>query len=185
MNRNIIKEKKEEMRQLVGGKYLDMLQVSDTTLSMNQEFSTLSSSINSILTVLCCCGLLVQICDSIESEFTYKDDLDAQQGIIATITPESLWEEYDMNNMLNLSKDLVLFKNHRILSLLTSGLEEENNNSMNNEMFTYFPEIAMKKCIQRIFEIPSSSREVVKRIVSLSIGISSESCCFLYSLIYL
>lgn len=53
MNRNIIKEKKEEMRQLVGGKYLDMLQVSDTILSMNQEFSTISSSINSILTVLC------------------------------------------------------------------------------------------------------------------------------------
>lgn len=105
------------MRQLVGGKYLDMLQVSDTILSMNQEFSTISSSINSILTVLCCCELLVQICDSIESEFTYKDDLDAQQGIIATITPESLWEEYDMNNMLNLSKDLVLFKNHRIISL--------------------------------------------------------------------
>lgn len=59
MNRNIIKEKKEEMRQLVGGKYLDMLQVSDTILSMNQEFSTISSSINSILTVLCCSGLLV------------------------------------------------------------------------------------------------------------------------------
>ena len=81
-----------------------------------------------------------------------------------TITPESLWEEYDMNNMLNLSKDLVLFKNHRIISLLISCLEEEEKNSMNNEMFTSFPEIAMKKCIRRIFEIPSSSREVVKRI---------------------
>lgn len=119
MNRNIIKEKQEEMRQLVGGKYLDMLQVSDTILAMNQEFSTISSSINNIVTVLSCQCVSLQICDSIESEFTYKDDSDVQNGVVATITPESLWEEYDNNNMLNLAKDLVLFKGRRIISFLS------------------------------------------------------------------
>lgn len=40
------------MRQLVGGKYLDMLQVADTISSMNEEFSSICLSVKSILSVI-------------------------------------------------------------------------------------------------------------------------------------
>lgn len=56
---------------------------------------------------------------------------------------------------------------------------------MNNEMFTSFPEIAMKKCIRRIFEIPSSSREVVRRIdVYLQECLQNLAAFFILSSIY-
>ena len=39
------------MRQLVGGKYLDMLHVSDTITEMNKEFSSITSSVKGIISV--------------------------------------------------------------------------------------------------------------------------------------
>ena len=39
------------MRQLVGGKYLDMLHVSDTITEMNKEFGSISSSVRDIISV--------------------------------------------------------------------------------------------------------------------------------------
>ena len=39
------------MRQLVGGKYLDMLHVSDTITEMNKEFSSITSSVLDIINV--------------------------------------------------------------------------------------------------------------------------------------
>lgn len=39
------------MRQLVGGKYLDMLHVSDTITEMNKEFGSITSSVLDIINV--------------------------------------------------------------------------------------------------------------------------------------
>lgn len=51
LSRATIKEKKDQMRKLVGGKYLEMLHVSDTIDSMSQEFATVSQSVQSLLSV--------------------------------------------------------------------------------------------------------------------------------------
>ena len=48
------------MRQLVGGKYLEMLNVSDTITEMSQEFSNSSSSVNEIISVFVISLLLLQ-----------------------------------------------------------------------------------------------------------------------------
>lgn len=48
------------MRQLVGGKYLEMLNVSDTITEMSQEFSNISSSVNEIISVFVILLLLLQ-----------------------------------------------------------------------------------------------------------------------------
>lgn len=48
------------MRQLVGGKYLEMLNVSDTITEMSQEFSNISSSVNEIISVFVISLLLLQ-----------------------------------------------------------------------------------------------------------------------------
>lgn len=39
------------MRKLVGGKYLEMLRVSDTIDSMSHEFATVSQSVQSLVSV--------------------------------------------------------------------------------------------------------------------------------------
>ena len=41
------------MRKLVGGKYLEMLHVSDTIDSMSREFAGVSQSVQSLLSVKC------------------------------------------------------------------------------------------------------------------------------------
>ena len=51
LSRATIKEKKDQMRKLVGGKYLEMLHVSDTIDSMSREFATVSQSVQSLLSV--------------------------------------------------------------------------------------------------------------------------------------
>lgn len=50
-SRATIQEKKNQMRKLVGGKYLEMLHVSDTIDSMSHEFATVSQSVQSLLSV--------------------------------------------------------------------------------------------------------------------------------------
>ena len=51
MARITIHQKKEEMRQLVGSKYLDMIRVSDTMSEMNGEFGIISEAVKNILSV--------------------------------------------------------------------------------------------------------------------------------------
>ena len=51
MYRITIHQKKEEMRQLVGSKYLDMIRVSDTMSEMNSEFGMISKAVKDIFSV--------------------------------------------------------------------------------------------------------------------------------------
>ena len=44
----------------MGGKYLEMLNVSDTITEMSQEFSNISSSVNEIISVFVISLLLLQ-----------------------------------------------------------------------------------------------------------------------------
>lgn len=101
------------MRQLVGGKYLDMLQVSDTISSMNSEFRNICSSVNNILSVIHLLCIIIQVCDSIESEYVYTMEDPASLYYKESISPESLWDAYDNNDMLRVAKNLILFKEQR------------------------------------------------------------------------
>lgn len=73
------------------------------------------------------------------------------------ITPESLWDSFDNNKMLELSKDLLLFKKQSRNSSFPSFLENEQS-SFSNDMLTDFPEMALRRCVSRLFE--GSSQEV-------------------------
>lgn len=101
------------MRQLVGGKYLDMLQVSDTISSMNSEFRNICSSVDSILSVIRSNYIIIQVCNSIDSEYVYTMEEPSSSYYKESITPESLWDAYDNNDMLRVAKDLIIFKEQR------------------------------------------------------------------------
>ena len=113
MDRSIIQQKREELRQLVGSKYLDMLQVSETISSMNEELSNISSSVNTILSVFVgtCCN--AQECNSVNNEYVYCEEVDENKRDTAIITPERLWELYDNKEMFQLAKELIQFREQR------------------------------------------------------------------------
>lgn len=83
-----------------------------------------------------------------------------------SITPESLWDAYDNNDMLRVAKDLIIFKEQREKWSGCSYVENEVNLSLNKELFSYFPEMAMKKCIKQILEM-QCSKEVSFSILLL------------------
>lgn len=112
--RSTIQQKKEEMRQLVGSKYLEMLHVSDTMAEMNQEFSTIAAAVKDILTVVYINDIKIKMCNSFESDFVYIEEQDSTSDSLSIVTPESLWKLYDQNEMLLLCKALHQFSVQRI-----------------------------------------------------------------------
>lgn len=115
--RSTIQQKKEEMRQLVGIKYLEMLHVSDTMAEMNQEFSSIYGAVQDILTVGYINSIETKMCTSFDSDFVYMEEPDPASDSSSLVTPETLWKLYDQSEMFMLCKALNQFSTQRIVEV--------------------------------------------------------------------
>ena len=53
------------------------------------------------------------MCNSSNYEYVYCDELGQNKQDNVVITPERLWELYDNDNMFQLAKELIMFKEQR------------------------------------------------------------------------
>ena len=134
-----IEEKKEGLRRLVGGKYLDMLSVCDRISEMNKEFGVVRESVDAVL----------QLCESLGDDYAFVKEIDQKKEKQAEITQESLWEEYDHDEMLALARHLAAFRDS----------QKTRYSSLNEEFFTELPAIAATKCVSLLLQKEELSGE--------------------------
>ena len=127
---------------MVGGKYLDMLSVCDRISEMNKEFGVVRESVDAVL----------QLCESLGDDYAFVKEIDQKKEESAEITQESLWEEYDRDEMLVLAKHLTTFRDSRWTSHSHLHTEKTRYSSLNEEFFTELPAIVATKCVSLLLQ---------------------------------
>lgn len=135
---------------MVGGKYLDMLSVCDRISEMNKEFGVVRESVDAVL----------QLCESLGDDYAFVKEIDKKKEKQAEITQESLWEEYDHDEMLALARHLAAFRDSRWTAYPHSRIEKTRYSSLNEEFFTELPAIAATKCVSLLLQKEELSGEV-------------------------